>query len=231
MISILTLNLWRYYDFEKRLPNILKVIQENNPDVIFLQEVQIDLSKSPDSQMEILSKDFPEYKYCIHSVIYPKEFQQGVKLDKPIQHGMAVLSKYPILKSFNFFVTKNIEEEEPRSVLCFDIEKDSKVFKCSNVHFANKEEWAKNQLLELLDFIHTRKEKRILVGDFNLFNLSEYKMLEGYTLSFDYKPYISYPKDNGSLDYIVIPNEFAFSKLELIEDYLSDHKALFVEIE
>jgi endonuclease/exonuclease/phosphatase family metal-dependent hydrolase len=230
MISILTLNLWRYYDFEKRLPNILKAIQEKQPDVVFLQEVQIDLSKSPDSQMEILSKNFPEYKYCIHSTIYPKEFQQGVELDKPIQHGMAVLSKYPILKSFNFFVSKNPGEEEPRSILCLDIEKDSKVFKCANIHFANKEEWAKNQLSELLNFIHSREEKRILVGDFNLFKLSEYKMLKGYTLSFDYKSYVSYPKDNGSLDYVVIPDEFTFSKLDLIEDYLSDHKALFVEI-
>lgn len=63
-----------------------------------------------------------------------------------------------------------------------------------------------------------------------MFNLPQYDMLSGYKLSYDYKAYDSYPKDNGCLDYVAIPDEFAFSQVELLEEYLSDHKGLLVNI-
>lgn len=231
MISIITLNLWRYYDFEKRLKNIISVLRAKSPDIVFLQEVQIDQSVSPFSQIDLIKEQFPDYRYSIHSTIYLKDFQQGKKLDKPIQHGMAVLSKNPILNSFNFFVSKNPEEKEPRSILCFDVEIGSKLLKFANIHFANKEDWAKNQLVEFLDFINSRGEKRILAGDFNLFGLSKYDILQKYKLSYDYKAYLSYPKDVGCLDYVAIPEGFKFVDVELLEEYLSDHKALLVKLE
>lgn len=234
MISILTLNLWRYYDFDVRLPNVIKSIQDNQPDIVFLQEVQIDPSISPFSQVETLKEKLPEYTYSIHSTIYLKDSQRGQKLEKPIQHGMAVLSKYPIVNSFEFFVTPNDGEVEPRSMLCFDAEIGQAVFKFANIHFANKEDRAKNQLEEFLEFLKSRGEKRILAGDFNMFKLPEYDALSGYKLSYDYKPYESYqsyPKDNGCLDYVAIPDKFSFSKVELLEEYLSDHKGLLVNFE
>ncbi len=231
MISILTLNLWRYYDFDIRLPNIIKAIQDNQPDVVCLQEVQIDPSVSPFSQVEILKEKLPEYKYSIHSTIYLKDSQRGKKLEKPVQHGMAMLSKYPIVNSFEFFVTPNEGEAEPRSILCFDVEIGSGVFKFANIHFANREDWAKNQLEEFLGFLNSRGEKRILAGDFNMFKLPEYDALSGYKLSYDYKSYESYPKDGGCLDYVAIPDEFSFTKGELLEEYLSDHKGLLANIE
>lgn len=226
MISILTLNLWRYYDFNVRLPNIVKAIQDNQPDVVFLQEVQIDPSVSSLSQAELLKKQLPEYKYSLHSTIYLKDSQQGKRLEQPVQHGMAVLSKHPIMNSFEFFVTPNTGEIEPRSMLCFDVEIGSMPLKFANIHFANREEWAKNQLEEFLRFIHSRGEKRILAGDFNLFKLPQYDLLDGYKLSYNHTAYESYPKDGGSLDYIAIPSNLAFSKVELLDGYLSDHKGL-----
>ncbi len=63
-------------------------------------------------------------------------------------------------------------------------------------------------------------------------DLPSYKgIFTGYTLSYDYKPYISYPKDNWCLDYVLLPDNFKFMDLELIEEYTSDHKGLSVEIE
>ena len=229
MISLLTLNLWRYNDFDARLKNIYKVIQRKQPDVVFLQEVQIDLSVSGLSQVEVIKKQLPEYKYSVHSTIYLKESQRGEKLDRPIQHGMAILSKYPVLNSFEYYVAKNIDETEPRSILCCDVEIQSKVYNFANIHFANKEEWAKNQLVEFLEFTHSRGEQRIMIGDFNMFNLPKYTSILGdYKLSYNYKPYISFPKDDGCLDYVMVPRSFEFTELELIEDYVSDHKGVFV---
>jgi len=230
MTSILTLNLWRYYDFETRLPNIVKAVKAKKPDIIFLQEVQIDSAVSSFSQVEIIKKQLPEYPYSVHSTIYRKEFQQGQKLDMPIQHGMAILSKHPILNSFEYYVIKNEGEEESRSILCFDVEINSTIFKFANIHFANKEEWAKKQCEEFINFIHTRGEKRVLAGDFNMFKLTEHNLLHGYKLSYAYKAYDSYPKDNGCLDYVAIPDNLDFIKVELLEDYLSDHKGLLVDV-
>lgn len=230
MTSILTLNLWRYYDFDVRLPNIIRAIRENQPDIVFLQEVQIDPLISPFSQVETLRQQLSEYKYSIHSTIYRKDSQQGKRLNTSVQHGMAVLSKYPITNSFEFFVTPNKGETEPRSMLCFDAEIGSSICKFANIHFANNEEWAKHQLEEFLSFIKSRGEKRILAGDFNIFKLSEYDMLPGYRLSYDYKAYDSYPKNSGCLDYVAIPDEFSFAKVELLEEYLSDHKGLLANV-
>lgn len=232
MISIFTLNLWRYYDFNSRLPNLVNVLMQKNPDIIFLQEVQIDTTFSSFSQVEIIKKLLPQYIYSIHSTIYLKEFQQGKKLERPVQHGMAIISKYPIVNSFEYFLTNENSEKEPRSILCFDIAKESKIYYYANIHFANKEEHARKQLIEFLNFTHERKEKRIMAGDFNLYDLPKYSSIfNGYSLSYDYSPYISYPKDNWCLDYVMIPNDFSFTHLELIDEYLSDHKGLYTKIE
>jgi endonuclease/exonuclease/phosphatase family metal-dependent hydrolase len=232
MIKILTLNLWRYYDFEIRLPNIVEVIKNNNIDVVFMQEVQTDESFSSFSQVEIIKKYLPEYKYSLHSVVYKKTSQQGKELLKPIQHGMAILSKYPIVNSFEYYVTQNQGEIEPRSILCFDVEINTKLYKLANIHFANKEDWAKKQFEEFMQFLFSRNEKRIMAGDFNMFNLSEYReIFPGYKISTDVKNYVSFPKDNYCLDYILIPDEFDFQDFQVLEEYLSDHKGLIGEIE
>lgn len=231
MISIFTLNLWRYYDFESRLVNFEKVIKDKNPDIIFLQEVQIDTTISPFSQVEMIKKLLPEYQYSIHSTIYLKESQRGEKLSIPVQHGMAVLSKYPIINSFEYFLSKNKAETEPRSILCFDVLVESKMYYFANIHFTNQEEAAQQQLVEFLHFIHSRGEKRIIAGDFNLYNLPECpNIFTGYKLSYDYHSYVSDPNNKGCLDYVMIPDDFSFSNLELLEEYLSDHKGLFVNV-
>lgn len=231
MISLFTLNLWRYYDFEIRFPKIVKTIKENNPDIIFLQEVQLDITQSPLSQAELIKNKLSEYKYSLCSTIYLKDSQKGEKLVSPIQHGMAILSKYPIINSFEYYVKLNEDELEPRSILCCDIDINETTYKFANIHFANKEEWAKNQMIDFMHFINLRSEKRIMIGDFNMFNLSNYEELKrGYKSSYDFKKYTSYPKDNGTLDYILIPESQTFQVLKITEEEVSDHKGIYVEI-
>ncbi len=231
MISLFTLNLWRYYDFDLRFPKIIRELKEKQPDVIFLQEVQIDKTKSPFSQVELIKKELSEYIYSLHSTIYLKTNQRNEKLVVPIQHGMAVLSKYPIVNSFEYYLPLQEGNEEPRSILCCDIDINGVVRKFANIHFTNNEEMAKDQIGDFLGFIKSRNEERIMVGDFNMFHLYEYKsLLKGYKLSYDYKKYISYPKDNGTLDYILIPESCEFESLELINEDLSDHKGIFIKI-
>ncbi len=239
-MKILTLNLWRYYDWEKRFSNIIKNILEKKPDVIFLQEVQLDKTKSTFSQVEVLKKELQEYKYSIFSTIVVKTHQRDQKLKEPVQHGMAVLSKYPIANSFNYFLKLSEDEKEARSILCFNIEKENEIIKMANIHFGNREDWAKAQLKEFIDFLNQRNERRIMAGDFNLFKMPEYKnIFKDYKLSYDFKKYQSFKETyengkmiekKGTLDYVLIPKNMNFKNLEIIDDYLSDHQALFIEI-
>lgn len=231
MISIFTLNLWRYYDFDSRKPKIIKFLKKNDPDIIFLQGVQINQAFSPFSQVELIKKFLPSYKYSIHSTIYLKHFERGKRLKVPVQHGMAILSKYPILNSFEYFLAQENNESEPRSILCFDVDIKEKLYYFANIHFTNKEQTAKNELVEFLKFIHSRGEKRILAGDFNLFDLPKYSdIYVGYRLSYNFKNYLSYPNDNGCLDYVLMSDNFEFKDLRLSESGLSDHKGVFVKI-
>ena len=131
------------------------------------------------------------------------------------------------------------DEKERRSILCFDIEKNGKIEKMANIHFGNREDWAKKQLKEFIDFLDSRKEKRIMVGDFNLFKMTEYEdIFKEYKLSYNFKKYQSFKegcengkliKKDGTLDYVLISKNYGFESLEVLEEYLSDHNGLFVE--
>jgi endonuclease/exonuclease/phosphatase family metal-dependent hydrolase len=50
-IKIVSLNLWRFNDWQKRLPAITTLIGELNPDVVLLQEVQTDPSFDKNNQI------------------------------------------------------------------------------------------------------------------------------------------------------------------------------------
>ena len=221
-MTIFTLNLWRQYQWKIRKPKIVEFLKENLPDVICLQEVQI--CPNGLSQTEELQQLLPEYGFCIHSTIYPKTTEKGQLLENPKQHGMAILSKYPITNSLTYFVPQQKDEKEPRSVLLFDVLKNNEIYKFTNVHLGNHTNWATPQLANLLTFLEIRQEKRILAGDFNLFKLAK---LANYHSSFNFQNYTSHK--NWTLDYVLLPQKYQFQALEISEN-LSDHFGLLVEI-
>lgn len=231
-IKLLTLNLWRYYDFEDRIKNIISEINKLQPDIIFFQEVHIDETISPFSQVELIKEKLGLYKYSIHSTIYPKTSQRGVNLDQFVQHGMAILSKHPITNSFEYYLKQSEDEKEARSNLCFDIMVDNQVVKLANIHFGNKENWAKKQLEQFIKYLESRKETRIMAGDFNMYGMSNYKSFySDYLLSTEFKEYVSFPERNWCLDYFLIPKNMKFIQIEAVDAYLSDHKGVFAVAE
>ena len=50
MLRLMTLNLWGYEQWDNRKDAVLSLINRQSPDVIALQEVQLDMKKSPVSQ-------------------------------------------------------------------------------------------------------------------------------------------------------------------------------------
>ncbi|HEX6258833.1 MAG TPA: hypothetical protein VFZ48_05115, partial [Candidatus Saccharimonadales bacterium] len=87
------------------------------------------------------------------------------------------------------------------------------------------------QLRELIAIFASRKEERIIAGDFNIPQLENEKesYTENYTSSIDFKKYVSFPSENITLDYVLIPKQFTFDSLEVHEG-LSDHNVLVFAI-
>lgn len=145
-----------------------------------------------------------------------------------MQIGQGVMSRLPLFSRESISLTRQIEDVHPRILQHFSVEKDGKTYSFSNVHFSNRDDWAELHLRETLDLYERRWEKRIMIGDFNIKNLSEYQDLYGdnYVNSADIHDYVSYPSKSERLDYILLSKEYNLSDFRVLFGWYSDHLAL-----
>ncbi len=87
ILRVMTLNIWNTQGpYEKRLPLIIQGLQELSPDIVGLQEV-VDKSDKGPNQAEYIASQLG-YQYTF----------QGCTQHKHGLEGIAILSRYPILK-------------------------------------------------------------------------------------------------------------------------------------
>lgn len=229
-ITIVSLNLWRFYDWEKRFPEIIRVLKEINPDVICTQETQKNIAISPLNQIDILNNEL-KYPHSDFAVADIKHQQKGEPLKYPVDHGLGILSRFPITTKV-LPLTKAVDDKEQRILLNCQVVGDDQVYNITNLHFSNSDRWAEDHFKETLEILRDNNLASILVGDFNIFNISKYKEIYGqeYIASSELFDYISYPKDNASLDYILLPNSYQFESFECRLEYLSDHRMIVAKI-
>ncbi len=226
-IKILSLNIWRYYEWERREQLILNLIGEIQPDLIFLQEAQYDERYAKVNQTELLAK-LTGYSYSFFAATGVKDSQQWVMLDVPVQIGQGVISRFPLHSCESICLTRQLEDRHPRVLQHFSVEKEDKIYNFSNIHFSNRDDWAELHLWETLNMYERRKEKRIMIGDFNIKNLSGYQDLyrDNYVNSADIHDYVSYPTKNERLDYVLLPKEYNLEDFQILSGEYSDHSAL-----
>ena len=233
MLKILNLNLWNYNNFEKRKPFIIDFIKKHKPDIIIFQEVRDDLefNKEGENQAKQINKSlkFPFELFC---PVTDKRNERPEKYKLQCLEGTAILSKFPIMNHEIIQLKKYDDCIYSRGNVCFKIKAEKEIDFIA-VHFAPNEIHSKLDLKETLDYVEKKKISSIIVGDFNfidsnlLFDLTK----ENFMSSYEFKNYISYPKANFTLDYILIPNEFSFRSFQCLGTNLSDHKVLIAEIE
>jgi endonuclease/exonuclease/phosphatase family metal-dependent hydrolase len=230
----MTLNLWCYFDWENRKENITSVIKGLNPDVVAFQEAQTNHSFSPLPQSDFIA-DNCDFRYKVAAPTYKRDGQidkQG-GMTQETSFGLALISKYPIISSETYFLRQHPDHDEACSVLFVKLDVNGKELDVCNVHFGNSNLFSDLHLNELMDLCEERKIKPILLGDFNIFDLSAYKKsrLKNYILSTDVAEYVSMPKNNGTLDYIAVPSsEYTIKNVSCSQEYVSDHRALFAEV-
>lgn len=235
MLRIMTLNLWCYFDWENRKNTITSVISGLDPDFIAFQEAQTNPSFSPWPQSDFIA-DACHYTYRAFAPTYKRDGQidTGGGMTQETSYGLAFISKYPIISSETYFLRQHPDHDEACSVLFVKLAIDGEMVDVCNVHFGNSDLFSDLHLNELMDLCETRGIKPILLGDFNHFNLGVYKQnrLRDYSVTTDVADYESMPKNNGTLDYIVVPSDsYSISAVKCPAEYVSDHRAVYAIVE
>lgn len=222
-LKIISLNIAGFKDWDLRKQKIVDFLNYENADIILLQEVRFDASISGYNQSTQLNQSLSEPLSFTQSSI--SQFYQP-SIGPSYREGLAILSKYPIADSEALALAKRPDDNHPRIIQNTDIVIDKQIVHITNIHLSNNQ-YSTEQLRELLDIIKSRKEKRIIVGDFNIFDLrKECKLYsDSYKASIEFISYISFPLKNQTLDYVLMPNEYSFTSLETRKG-LSDHNAL-----
>jgi endonuclease/exonuclease/phosphatase family metal-dependent hydrolase len=236
MLKIMSLNLWRYYEWDDRVDNIVSLINQEAPDCIAFQEVLTNhaFSDFPASDF-IANKCGYKYRAFAPTIARHSTRDRDGNHNQLASEGQAFISKFPIISSESYFLTYHPEYPEEKAVLFCTLEIDGKHIETCNVHLANSD-IAYPQLDQVLKLIDKRQTQPIILGDFNIYKLAEHKekslLLQGYTLSSELADYVSYHEDNDSLDYIVVPNsKFKLNNVKCPETYVSDHLALIATVD
>ena len=240
-LKILTTNIWRYYDWEKRKEKLINFLKEQNSDVVFLQEVAYDdrLKDKWNNQVEEINEKV-NYPFST----FDKLMEMKKWHDKPIDwimfYGFGILSKYPI-KHSEVIVLPPIEKNKKFGFVHTIMETPEGNINLINVHFENTNKGSKEHLKQTLEWCKKRKITPIIAGDFNMKIIEDLKELaeKDYEISYLIKPYksfmpteFSHDKVPITLDYIIVhKNKFKINKIKCINNDISDHNPVIAEIE
>mgnify|MGYP001611644127 CR=1 FL=1 len=219
IVTILTMNLQGYINWNNRKDLITKIIKKYNPDIIAFQEIHLDKMISNKDTMNQLNKELKyPYKKVLFYFDYSKDYGRGIFQRNPMKEGLGILAKYKFTtKKLNLPIIKGLDRWPRIAMLC-----DFKKLKLANIHLSKYKESREKQW-KLLSKDH------ILIGDFNM-NPNELKKIKGnQILSYDFKKYISYPKDKTTYDYSLLPKG-KFLEVKIINQE-TDHKAIYFKIE
>ncbi|MFC1698318.1 endonuclease/exonuclease/phosphatase family protein, partial [Nanoarchaeota archaeon] len=165
------------------------------------------------------------YKHC--HFIKTMDVNKVNKTNNPsCYEGLAVLSNVPIINYKRIKLKKHSEDKYSRAILSVKFD-NINIF---IVHYSPDDLFSRLHLQETLDY--AKKIKPLIIGDFNIkdpHTISE--LIDGdYIISTEIKKYVSYPSENITLDYFLIPKKIKIKSFKCIGSNISDHKAFVLEI-
>lgn len=220
-ITLGTLNIAGYRQWNNRTHLIAEAVAKLDVDIMLLQEVHFDPAISYENQATLLNRLLTiPYRYSCTTIsrLYLASDGRSTR-----REGLAVLSRYPIEQTETLVLQKAPDDRHDRIVQNVDVAIGAnKMLNLTNIHLSNNKN-KHHQLLELCKIIDARSERRIIVGDFNIANLHAYrKLFLGCTLSTDKNAYVSYPLENKTFDYFIIPDTYDCKRVSVV-DGMSDH--------
>lgn len=240
-LKILTTNIWRYYEWEKRKSKLLDFFKEKNADIVFMQEVAEDsrIKDKWQNQVEEINK-IAEYPSSIFGRMMKMEKWHGKQIDWEMHYGFGILSKYPIKKS-EVIILPPVEKNRKFGFMHATLETPEGKIDIINVHFENTDKGAKEHLQKTLEWCKDKKIEPIIAGDFNMKIIGDLKDIaeKEYQISYFVQPYKSFMPTNFShnqipitLDYIIVSKKnFEILDVKCIDNDISDHNPVIAEIE
>lgn len=239
-INVLTVNIWRYFDWDKRKEKLISFLKKHDSDIVFLQEAAYDdrLKEKYQNQVHELNQSLG-YK----DFIFAKEADMKKWHKEPIDwimyYGLGILSKFRI-KSSEMIILPHVTRDKDFGFLHAVIETSKGDIDVINVHLENSDEGSKAHLTFLLDWCKKKGIKPIIAGDFNmkqtevLCSLTE----KDFLISYKIKPYISFMptefsnnKEPITLDYIIANKQrFEVKNVKCVKDTPSDHNPVIADI-
>ena len=225
-MKVTSLNLAGYKNWTDRKATIVSYLETTASDIVFLQEVKFNIEYSPYTQSRylnsMLSTPYPHSQTSVSRI-----FESG---GNESREGLAVLSKYPIVDSEIIVLKKRADDKHTRIIQKVSVLAGGQTVNFTNVHFSNND-YSDEQLEETLKITKSRNETSVILGDFNIFDIQTVSDLysSDYRASTDFFQYISFPSENVTLDYVLVPRDYGFTSLSIGEN-LSDHNALTFEL-
>lgn len=191
------------------LDSTIKLIKENDADIVCLQEVLGFQDAKIKKQLENNSQFIVNQR------------------DNLFSHGLAIYSKYPIVESNQILLTSTSEQ---RGLLHVVFYINNKYVNIINAHLAINTKERKVQIEEMMNYISGLEGEVILVGDFNESNLELSELIDvgkyhGYVSSKTFIPI------DSRIDHIFIKKGSIYSSTyNIINSKLSDHYPITANI-
>ena len=144
------------------------------------------------------------------------------------EYGTAILSHHPIT-SFSVTPLPGMEDCEDRSIGHAVIELDGEALHFFNTHLAFENLELKRRQLQFIAPMIADLDRFILMGDFNLFDCAELKVLTN-ARTLNEAAYPTYYPRQEAIDHIMIPPTVTVGRVEMPTPTYSDHYPLVAEL-
>ncbi len=205
---------------------IAKVINDSKADIVGIQEVDINVSRSEMMNQAEKLAELTGMDYF---------FSKGIDLEKGY-YGTVILSKHKIVGKRRYDLPMPVESEN-RSLAIVDVElPDGKTISLANTHLDLKEENRIAQAEFINELGELYSKPLILVGDLNATpNSKPIEILEKYFVRNTSSNQPTSPNVNtkNEIDYIMVlkNKKFKWKEYKVIkEEYASDHLPLYAEV-
>ena len=201
----------------KDLKNIAANIKNNNLDIVGLQEVDNNTSRSGKvNQVKRLS-ELTGLQYY--------HFFKALNHDGG-EYGVAILSKYPIEKSNKISLSSGTAEQRVLGHCVINVNNEKINFFVTHLSYDGEGGGSSRtkQFSEIAAEL-AKYDNFVLSGDFNTRNLDEYNVIAGSALvNTKENPQITYPDGRSPLDNLVYSTStWSFEKINVVTNSYSDH--------
>lgn len=199
------------------LENIAAAIREISPDIIGLQEVDVDCERSGNVDEPAKLAELAGYPYYA--------FAKAIPLGAG-EYGTAILSRFPIE---NFEVTALYSGDgEPRSVGHAVVNADGVRLDVFVTHLSFEERSLRIAQMKKIAGMLKRCSRYVLLGDLNSFNIEDISYLEAaYYVNRADRRYQTFRRFNSSPDNIILSEGFTELSTGVSDAECSDHRLLY----